>query len=100
MLKERTSKTILVSKVAYLYLDRISRIQRGCRRLTTEQEEKLWKRIPKAKGKAQLYDESMGGGDGTYNGKWWTWNVETLKRMLDDAGFKYQDGEDLHYFNL
>ena len=99
MSKECISKTILVSRNAYFYLDRLSRIQRGCKPLTVQQEEKFWKSIYKINGKAQLSDNSMGGGDGTYYGKWWSWNVETLKRMLDDGGFKYQEGEDLYYFH-
>lgn len=100
MLKEKISKTILVSKSAYLYLDRVSRIQRGCKPITTEQESKLWKRLPKVKGKAQLDDNSMGGGDGTYHGRWWGWNVDTLKEMLTEAGFTYESGDDIYYLNV
>lgn len=100
MSKERISNSILVSKDAYLYLDTISRKQRGCKLLSEDVKAKMLKRVFKSNDLTQLTDNSFGGGDGTYYGKWWAWNVDTLKEMLTEAGFTYQTGEDLHYFNL
>lgn len=96
-----TSQTILVGKESYLYLDRIMREQRGCKPLTPEQEEKFWgKQRVNADGFTSCNDDSLGGGDGTYYGRWWSWSVETLKKMLDEANLPYEDGEPIEYINV
>ena len=95
-MKEYTRKTIWISKEAYFYLNRIERQQRGCKQLSAESEERVWNRIPDFRKRCDLVlvdDDSFGGGDGTYYGRWWSWDVETLKKMLDDAGYTYEDGE-------
>lgn len=97
-----TSPTIWVDRDAYFYLNRISREQRGCKPLSEELEYKIWQRLTfyGKTDKYQLDNESMGGGDGTYNGRWWSWSVETLRNLLDDAGFKYEIGEDREYISI
>ena len=99
-MKTYKKQTIWVSKEAYFYLNRIESEQRGCKPMTARQEEKYWNRIPDIKKREnliQLDDNSLGGGDGTYNGRWWSWNVDTLKTMLDKAGFEYEDGKEIEY---
>ena len=100
----KRSPTIWVGKESYMYLNRISREQRGCKQLSQEVENKMWNRqLTKAKiGKAdkeknlvRLDNDSMGGGDGTYSGKWWSWSISTIKEMLDEAKLPYSDGEEL-----
>jgi hypothetical protein len=88
-------KTILVDKEAYLYLNEISRKERGCSPLTETQKDRIWSRAFKYNGKRVLDDDSIGGGDGTYCGKWWSWSLETIKDMLTKAGFKFEDGPDI-----
>ena len=84
------SDTIAVEKEAYFYLKRIGREQRGCAPMTQEAEEKLWRRMPKNKDGLKVLDnDSLGGGDGTYDGKWWSWDVSTLREMLKDGGFEW-----------
>lgn len=86
----RKSEVIGVSKEAYFYLNRISRAQRGCKPLSTDTEKKIWRRCCKNKdGLKELYNDSMGGGDGTYNGKWWSWDVDMLRQMLNEGGFTW-----------
>lgn len=85
----RTSEIIGVTKEAYMYLNRISRVQRGCKVLTEESEDRLWNRCYKRKGLKILDDNSLGGGDGTYYGKWTSWNVETLRQMLCEGGYTW-----------
>lgn len=88
----RTTEVIGVSKDAYQYLARISRTQRGCKPLDEQQEERIWKRLIKNKdGLKELNNDSLGGGDGTYNGRWWGWNVETLRKMLKDGGYTWKE---------
>ena len=94
------SETILVNRDAYFYLRDIQRTQRGLEPLTDQQKEKHWNRVEKENGMRKLYDHSMGGGDGTYDGKWTSWDVATLKQMLTDAGFTYQDGEPMEYISV
>lgn len=100
MSKERVSNSILVSKDAYLYLDTMSRKQRGCKPLSEDVKAKMLKRVFKSNDLVQLTDNSFGGGDGTYYGKWWTWNVDTLKEMLTKAGFTYESGDDVYYIDV
>lgn len=86
----RKSEVIGVNKEAYFYLKRIGRAQRGCDPLSTEIEEKIWKRCHKNKdGLKELDNDSLGGGDGTYDGKWWSWDVSTLRQMLNEGGFTW-----------
>lgn len=91
------SDTIYISKEAYLYLLRISRKQRGCKPLDEIAEERIWNKIHKVGDKFRLDDQSLGGGDGTYKGKWWSWSVDTVKTMLTEAGFEYEEGEPIEY---
>lgn len=96
-----TSQTILVGKESYLYLDRISREQRGCKPLTPDQEDRLWSKCRlNADGLRSCNNYSLGGGDGTYHGRWWSWSVDTLKKMLDEANLPYEDGEPIEYINV
>ena len=78
-----------------MYLNRIQRQQRGCKPLTEESEKRLWGRVNKQDDKYQATDHSFGGGDGTYYGKWWAWNIKTVKEMLDKAGIPYENGENV-----
>ena len=100
MVKKMT-EIIGVTKEAYFYLNRISRQQRGCKPLTEVQEDKMWKRCYKNKdGLKVLDDNSIGGGDGTYDGRWTTWNVNTLRQMLTEGGFTYIELGTQEYINI
>lgn len=84
------SEVIGVNKEAYIYLAKIQRKQRGCTELNEDRYNKIWDRLNKnAEGLRELDNDSMGGGDGTYNGKWWSWSVETIRGMLRDGGFEW-----------
>lgn len=100
-MKELITDTILITKEAHIFLDRIQRQQRGCRPLTEEQENRIWERMPKYVRKdaelRRVNDFTYGGGDGTYYGKWWDWPVEDIKKMLAAAGFTWEDAEPIHY---
>ena len=95
--ERKVSKTIWIGKKAYFYLDAEERKQRGCKPLTKEQTNSHWKRIknsPRFKnGQYRVENGSFGGGDGTYNGRWWEWSVDTVCTMLDEGGFKYRVGK-------
>ena len=100
-MREHTSQTILIGREAHEYLNEIMREQRGCKPLNQEQKDKLWSRIRKSMtDKRQVDDDSYGGGDGTYWGEWWGWSVDTIKSMLDEAGFEYEKGEPVTWINL
>ena len=96
-MKVKHSRTIWVGKKAYFFLNRESRKQRGCKPLSKEQEEKLWRKIKNLSkfknGQYQIDDDSFGGGDGTYNGKWWDWSLDDIIGMLERNGFKYRAGK-------
>lgn len=97
----KVSKTIFIGKEAHLFLSREQRKQRGCKPLPDEVEEKAWNRMYKNKnGMKMVDDNSYGGGDGTYRGKWWGWNVDTIKAMLNEANLPYIEGEPIEYFEV
>lgn len=96
----KVSQTIFVGKEAYLYLDKIQREQRGCKPLPKDRQEILWARVKDEKNLRLVDDNSFGGGDGTYHGKWWTWKVETIKAMLDEANLPYIEGKPIEYFEV
>ena len=68
------------------------RKQRGFKPLTKEQKEKMIIYITKngMSNKIRLDHNSLGGGDGTKDGRWWGWNVVTLKSMLKKAGYSFE----------
>lgn len=95
-----TKESIYIPKEAYLKLQRIGREQRGCKPLSKEQEERMWDRIPEQRKKGDMIrvdKDSLGGGDGTYYGKWTSWDVPTLKRMVEELGFSWEQGEEIEY---
>lgn len=83
---------IWVTKEAYLYLRDEMRKQRGFKPLTKEQKERMIIHITKngMSNKIRLNHNSLGGGDGTKDGRWWGWNVVTLKKLLKKAGYSYE----------
>ena len=95
-----TTKTIWIDREAYFFLKRLSREQRGCQPLTQEVEDRLWNRVRKTGELYQCDDNSFGGGDGTYHGRWWSWSVDTIKSLLDEAGLSYTEGEDVEYISV
>ena len=83
---------IWVTKEAYFYLRNEMRKQRGFKPLTRKQKERILIHITKngMSNKIRLNHNSLGGGDGTKDGRWWGWNVVTLKSMLKKAGYSYE----------
>ena len=84
---------IAVGREALEYLEQTSRVQRGCKPLNADQLERFFsrRRQKTPEGKFILDDESLGGGDGTYYGRWTTWKCSDLKRMLKEKGFSWED---------
>lgn len=103
-MKVKTSKTIWIGKKAYFFLEAEGRKQRGCKPLSKEQKEKIWRRIKGLStfknGQYQITDNHFGGGDGTYNGKWWDWSIDTVIEMLEENGFKYRVGRKQEYIKV
>lgn len=88
--RHKTLSQIGVSKEGFILLETISRKQRGCKPLSDDQMDGIWSRRRKTSdGFAILDDESMGGGDGTYHGKWTSWKCDDLKAILSDAGMTW-----------
>ena len=91
-------ETILVDKDAYFYLRQESRKQRGGGVITPDQENSIWNRLCKIDGKRQVCGNSFGGGDGTVDGKWWSWSLDDIKNLLTQGGFSYTEGPMQEYF--
>ena len=97
---------IAVNKEAFIYLERLSRAQRGCKPLSPEQLDGIWQRRLAAYSNKQspdvsslliLDDESMGGGDGSYYGKWSRWSCADLKQILSEAGLTWSELEPIEF---
>lgn len=89
---KRTTEVIAVDKAAYRFLNDESRRQRGCKRLSNDDFNKFWDLMRKdSEGLRELDDYSLGGGDGTYCGKWTIWTVKDLRELLSNAGFTWQE---------
>lgn len=101
-MKEHISDTILIGKQAHIYLSVIMSSQRGCKPLSNEKYDLQWSRITKYKDtdKRLVDDYTYGGGDGTYNGRWWGWSVDTVKSMLVKAGYDYDDCDSIKFINV
>lgn len=98
-----TKKSILVNKEAWSFLNAESCKQRGFSEWDIERKEKVFNRVCKlygiTDGMVQVTDNSFGGGDGRQNGEWWSWSLEKIKEMLDDAGYEYAHGPDVEFCN-
>ena len=91
-------ETIYIPKEAYFKLRNRERRERGCAELSEEVLERSWRRIPdfrKENGMIRVDKDSLGGGDGTRNGKWTSWDVPTLKKMTEELGYSWKQGEEI-----
>ena len=95
--KHKKLDRIGVNKEAYLYLRNLSREQRGCKVLNHEQSERIWNKIKKEDDLAILDDESLGGGEGKYYGRWWSWSCDDMRSFLRDQGFTWKDMEPIEF---
>lgn len=91
-MRERTVKTIWIGKDAYFFLYNAQRKTAGCAPLTEPQKDRIWSRKPSRDDMVQVSDESFCVPLPT--GGWTEWSTETLKKMLSEAGFEYEDGID------
>ena len=98
-----TKESIYIPKEAYFLLDERSRKERGCKSISRETQERMWNRMPDCNKKGDMVrvdKDSLGGGDGTYWGKWTSWDVPTLKKMVEELGFTWEQGEVIEYMPL
>lgn len=98
-----TKESIYIPKEAYFKLTQRSRAERGCKPLSEDAQERMWNRILEQRKKGDMIrvdKDSLGGGDGTYYGKWTSWDVPTLKRMVEELGFSWEDGEVIEYIPI
>lgn len=94
----KNSDVIGVSREAYFYLHRRQIRERGCKPFSVEQEDKHWNKLPKnSDGLRELTDLSLGGGDGEYYGKWWSWSVNDLRDMLREGGYTWVELGTMEY---
>ena len=91
-MRERTVKTIWIGKEAYFYLFNVKLKTEGCAPLTERQKERIWDRKPSQDNMVQVDDDSFAVQKPT--GGWIAWSTETLKEMLTEAGFEFEDGVD------
>ena len=68
-MRERVTESIYIDREAYMFLDRESRRQRGCKELTKEGEDIMWKCVTGIEclmrnGKRRVDDNSIAAAEG------------------------------------
>lgn len=101
------AKTIRVPLESWIYLKEQCRNQRCGDHLSERMIEHLKKEMQKEYNRNGhlLMDKDLGGaiGDPTNSyeeGRWTSWSVEQMKKMLDEKGLPYEDGEEVEYINV
>ena len=103
----RKASTILLPWESYLFLQQKMRSERCGDRKTEKQVERLkinFDRLAR-NGYKQLMDGDLGGCHGPIEnafeqGRWTSWSCEDMKRILDEAGLPYKDGEETEYISV
>lgn len=100
-------KTIRVPLESLLYLKDISRFQRTGTHLSEKSIAFYTKEMQRDinKNGHELMDGSFGGAIGkpenSYEEHRWTyWGVDEMKRMLDEKGLPYEEGEEVDVINV
>ena len=86
-------KTMGLSKEAYMYLHERCRNERIGDHLSEKSKERLERSFDQFahKGYKEYYDGDLGG---AVNGRWNSWTCDQVKKMLDENGLDYIDGEE------
>ena len=106
-MRVRITNTILVSKEAYMYLQRKGKIERAGKDFSQEHLERLEKNFDNFAhdGYKKLIDGSLGGCIGNpenayEQGRWTSWSCKDMAKMLDEAGLDYKMGEPTEIIDL
>lgn len=95
---KRTVKQMMIGKEAFIFLNQTMREQRGFGLATDEVNDRMWAKAVKFGGKYCAYDGCFGGAN--ERGKWTSWKVDDMKRMLKEAGIPYDCAEDGEIINI
>lgn len=100
-------KTIKVPLESWIYLQDLGHQQRVGGHLSDKARERLTNLMlkPYNKDGHTLMDGDLGGAVGDPNnsweeGRWTSWSVDTMKKILDNANLPYTDGEDIECIEL
>lgn len=101
------ARTIRVPLESYMFLQEECRRQRCGNEHSQEFKERLIREFENhysEKGKL-IMDGSFGGAVGdpknSYEeGRWTEWNVDDMKKILDEHSLPYEDGEEIDYINV
>ncbi len=103
-MKVRKANTILLPLESYLYLQDKEYFERCGRHKSDKMIAKLTQNFNQFQhnGYKRLMDGDLGGCVGkpenSYEeGRWTSWSCEDMKRILDEAGLPYKDGEETEY---
>ena len=103
----RKTNTLLLPWESYLYLQRKERKERCGDCLKDEWIKRLKRGFDDlAKdGHKQIMDGDLGGCIGNpenawEEGRWTSWTCEDMKRILDEAGLPYKDGDETEYIAI
>lgn len=101
------SPTLLVPLESYLYLQDRCRFERCGNHHSEMQRQKLSRNFEQFayNGKKQLCNGDLGGCNGKpenawEEGRWTSWSVEDMIRILDEAGLPWERGEETEYIAL
>lgn len=100
-------KTIRVPLESWLYLQDICRYQRGGTHLSEKSIAHFTKEMQRDinKNGHELMDGSLGGAIGKPENsyeehRWTSWSLEEMKKMLDEKGLPYEEGEEVDVIDV
>lgn len=104
-MKVKKERTLILPLESVLYLSEECRHQRIGDHLSDKAKEMIKKNFLKHKDNYLVYDGSFGGAIGdpknSYEeGRWTSWKIEDMKRMLDKQGLPYKDGEEIETIGI
>ena len=108
MMKVKKSPTILVPWESWLYLEERSykeRIGVKNNEYSLERMKRNFDRLSDYNGMKQLMDNDFGGAVGNPEKtreeyRWTSWSCEDMKKMLDEAGLPWEQGEEVEYISV
>lgn len=102
--ERRKSPTLLVPLESYLYLQEKSYSERIGKSRSDKAKERLIRNFEQfsVDGMKQLMNGDLGGCKGKpenawEEGRWTSWSVDEMAKILDEAGLPWKKGEDAEY---
>jgi len=103
----RKSPTVLVPLESYLFLQDKGRFERCGKHFNEAMIQRLTENFNRHsyKGRKQIMNDDLGGCIGKpekawEEGRWTSWSVENVKKILDEVGLPWEEGVETEYIEV